>query len=51
MEEVKNQAVNYEMFGAKGDGVTDDSEAIKKAHEYANQKELTLKPILLPHIT
>ena len=43
MEEVKNHAVNYEMFGAKGDGVTDDSEAIKKAHEYANQKGIDVK--------
>ena len=38
MEEIKSQAVNYEMFGAKGDGVTDDSEAIRSAHEYANSK-------------
>lgn len=28
--------VNYEMFGAKGDGKTDDSDAIREAHAYAN---------------
>lgn len=28
--------VTYEMFGAKLDGVTDDTEAIKACHDYAN---------------
>lgn len=35
--------VNYEMFGAKGDGVTDDMEAIKAAHEYANEHKIDVK--------
>lgn len=34
--------VTYEDFGAVGDGVTDDSEAIVKAHEYANEKGLSV---------
>ncbi len=29
--------IYYEDFGAKGNGTTDDLEAIKKCHEYANQ--------------
>lgn len=29
--------VNYEAFGAQGDGVTDDMAAICKAHAYANE--------------
>lgn len=35
--------VNYEMFGAKGDGKTDDSNAIREAHSYANQYGHTVK--------
>ena len=31
-----NDIVYYSQFGAKGDGVADDYEAIKAAHEYAN---------------
>lgn len=37
------QYINYEMFGAKGDGVTDDSEAIRAAHEYANANYAEVK--------
>lgn len=34
---VERQAVNYRMFGAVGDGETDDGVAIKRAHEYAGE--------------
>ena len=34
--------VTYEQFGAVGDGVSDDSEAMRKAHDYANSKGLTV---------
>ncbi|MEI6149197.1 MAG: hypothetical protein WCS01_08900, partial [bacterium] len=37
------EAVRYAKFGAVGDGVTDDLEAIVKAHEYANQHGLPVK--------
>ena len=40
MEEL---TVNYESFGAIGDGVADDFEAIAKAHEYANEHGLPVK--------
>jgi len=32
-----NEVVTYEAFGAKGDGVTDDFEAVVAAHAYANE--------------
>ena len=32
--------VSYEEFGAKGDGVANDFEAIMKAHDYANEMGL-----------
>ncbi|MDD2600784.1 MAG: right-handed parallel beta-helix repeat-containing protein [Kiritimatiellae bacterium] len=35
--------VHYGRFGAVGDGVTDDIEAIVKAHEFANQHGLPVK--------
>ncbi len=35
--------INYEMFGAKGDGVTDDSDAIRTAHDYANEHNIDVK--------
>ena len=36
------RTVSYEDFGAVGDGVTDDFEAIAKAHAYANENALTV---------
>ncbi len=36
-------ALRYEDFGARGDGVTDDIDAIVKAHESANQRNLPVK--------
>ena len=41
MEERKY--INYEDFGAKGDGETDDIEAIVAAHAYANAHHLPVK--------
>ena len=35
--------VNYEAFGAKGDGVTDDMAAICEAHGYANAHSLGVR--------
>ncbi len=34
--------VTYEDFGAAGDGITDDSEAIAKTHEYANANGMSV---------
>jgi hypothetical protein len=38
-----NGLVRYRDFGAKGDGKTDDIDAIAAAHAYANQHNLTVK--------
>ncbi len=35
--------VTYEQFGAKGDGVTDDGQAICAAHAYANENRLPVR--------
>ena len=35
--------ITYEEFGAIGDGVVDDGDAIKRAHEYANTVKLPIK--------
>lgn len=35
--------VRYSDFGARGDGITDDIDAIAAAHEYANQNGLPVK--------
>lgn len=43
MSEIKQSYVNYEMFGAKGDGVTNDIEAIRAAHKYANENNMSVK--------
>lgn len=37
VEKPSEDSVYYRQFGAKGDGKTDDFDAIVKAHEYANQ--------------
>ena len=37
------QYVTYEQFGAKGDGVTDDFDAIIACHDYANEHRLPVK--------
>ena len=38
-----NKIVRYSDFGAKGDGKTDDMEAIVAAHAFANQHQLPVK--------
>lgn len=38
-----NGVVRYSDFGAKGDGKTDDMDAIVAAHEFANQHRLSVK--------
>lgn len=41
--EFEDGVVNYEAFGAKGDGVTDDMQAICDAHAYANEHGLSVR--------
>lgn len=41
--EFENGLVNYEAFGAVGDGVADDLPAICEAHAYANEHGLPVK--------
>jgi hypothetical protein len=40
---VKRGVVWYEDFGAKGDGKTDDQAAIVSAHQFANERGLSVK--------
>ncbi|WP_439489222.1 hypothetical protein [Algoriphagus sp.] len=40
---INSEAVRYSDFGAKGDGKTDDMEAIVAAHEFANEHGLPVK--------
>ena len=37
LDAMETKTVNYMDFGAVGDGVTNDFDAIKKTHEYANE--------------
>ncbi len=39
----EGEAVTYEAFGAKGDGVSDDLPAIIRAHTHANKSSLPVK--------
>lgn len=41
--EFENNQVNYEAFGAVGDGVTDDMQAICDAHTYANEHGMDVR--------
>ena len=39
----KVSAIRYEDYGAAGDGVTDDAEAIRAAHNAANESGLPVE--------
>ncbi len=39
----KERFVTYEAFGAVGDGIHDDFEAIVRAHDYANEQGLPVR--------
>ena len=41
--DLRDDRVDYETFGARGDGVTDDMPAICEAHEYANAHGLDVR--------
>ncbi len=41
--EITTEYVTYRAFGAKGDGKTDDYDAIVKTHEYANKNNKAVK--------
>ena len=38
-----SKVVNVESFGAIGDGITDDGQALKEAHEYANEHKMKVE--------
>ena len=40
---MESEIVDYESFGAKGDGVTDDLPAICRAHDPANSHGLCVR--------
>lgn len=42
-DNIKKVTVSYEMFGAVGDGIVDDSDAIKNTHIYANENNVSVK--------
>lgn len=46
--QIEEIEITYERFGAKGDGTTNDIEAIRAAHDYAN--ELYVKTGVLPTV-
>ena len=43
MEFAEEGVVDYEAFGAVGDGVADDLQAIVEAHAYANEHGLPVR--------
>lgn len=48
---IKNDYVTPEMFGAIGDGTTDDTEAVKAALQYSIQNKVPLKIIKKNYVT
>ena len=39
----RDNLVDYEAFGAQGDGIADDMSAICEAHDYANTHGLSVR--------